>query len=382
MTNLLGIHLTLLLGPTLPVPAPPGLLEALQQVQVTHDDSGVSGFQITFKVGRSSPLDLIDYGVLSNPLLLKPLNRVVILVRFGIVPQVLMDGFITHQELSPGSTPGTSTLTVTGEDAGVILDQDEKSEPHPAQNEVLIANKIILSYRRYGLLPVVIPPATLDFPVPVERVPTQQGTDYDYLKQIAKRYGYVFFVRPGPAPMTSTAYWGPPPQFGVPQRALSVNLGVETNVESLQFGSNARAPVLMEGHLQDNRTNRSLPVKTVASTRAPLSAQPAWLVQQPNVRRRQFRQSGLNVAQAYGRAQGATDASVHGTVTANGKLDALRYGALLQPRSLVDLRGAGWRHDGSYYVKKVVHTVEIGGYKQEFTLCRDGWGSLKPVVLA
>jgi hypothetical protein len=381
MMNLQGVHLTLLIGPTVPVPAPPDLLESLEQIQVTHADSGISGFELTFKVGRSGPLDLIDYGVLRNPLLLKPFNRIVLMVTFGIVPQVLMDGFITHQQLSPGSGPGTSTLTVIGEDASVMLDLKETPAEHPAQDETIIANKIILSYAQYGLIPMVIPPLVIDPPVPTDRIPSQQVTDYAYLQQMAERYGYVFFITPGPVPLTSTAYWGPPPRLSVPQKALSVNLGAETNVDQISFSTNSQATVMMDGQVQDRLTNQTMPVRTLASTRVPLSSQPAWLAQQPNVRRRQLHQSGLNVAQAYARAQGETDASVDGTLTASGGLNALTYGALLQPRGLVGLRGAGYRHDGIYYVKSVTHTVKIGEYKQQFNLNRDGWGSLTPVVL-
>jgi hypothetical protein len=71
---LLGIHLNLLIGPTVAVPAPPMLTEALDSVQVTHSDEGRSGFQITFEVGRSGPSDLLDYRLLGSPLL-KPFNR-------------------------------------------------------------------------------------------------------------------------------------------------------------------------------------------------------------------------------------------------------------------------------------------------------------------
>jgi len=368
MINLQGIRVTLLIGPTVPVPAPPGLLQSLEQLKVTFDDSGASGFEITFRIGRASPGELVDYGVLRNPLLFNPLNRVIVLITFGIVPQVLMDGFITHQELSPGAGPGTSTLTVIGEDASVILDQEKKSAEHPMQDETIIAYKLILSYAQYGLVPAVIPPIPVDPPLLTERIPSQQGTDLAYLKQMAARYGYVFFITPGPVPMTSTAYWGPPPRLGVPQKALSVNLGAETNVDQIT------------GRVQDRVTGLALPVATFASTRVPLSARPAWLVQQPNVRRRQFRESGLNVAQALGRAQGETDASVDSTVTATGELDALRYGALLHARGLVGLRGVGDQNDGIYYVKSVTHTVKVGEYKQQFTLSRDGWGSLTPVV--
>ena len=59
--SLLGIHLTLLIGPMVPLPAPPTLVEALQSVEVTQSDEGRSGFQLSFAVGRSGPLDLFDY---------------------------------------------------------------------------------------------------------------------------------------------------------------------------------------------------------------------------------------------------------------------------------------------------------------------------------
>ena len=128
--SLLGIHLTLMMGPTIAVPVPFSIAEALTSVQVTHNDSGASGFQLTFQVGRSGPLDLLDYGLLTNPLL-RPFVRVILLVRFAIAPQVLMDGIITQIQLSPSNEPGASTLTVTGEDVSVMMDleQEQSSDP-------------------------------------------------------------------------------------------------------------------------------------------------------------------------------------------------------------------------------------------------------------
>jgi len=67
-------------------------------------------------------------------------------------------------------------------------------------------------------------------------------------------------------------------------------------------------------------------------------------------------------------------------IHATGELDALRYGDLLMPRALVDLRGAGYSNDGTYYVKSVTHTIKTGEYKQRFTLTREGIGALSPVV--
>src|SRR3954462_473623 len=111
----LQLALTLLVGPTVAVPAPPTLIDALDRIEVTHSDQGRSGFQITFTAGRGGMTGLMDYPLLSLPLL-QPFSRVIIMLTFNAVPQVLMDGIITHQQLQPSNDPGASTLTITGED--------------------------------------------------------------------------------------------------------------------------------------------------------------------------------------------------------------------------------------------------------------------------
>jgi hypothetical protein len=352
---LLGVHLTLLIGPSVAVPAPSPLMEALQSVEVRHSDDSQSAFQVTFQVGRSGPADLLDYSLVSNPLF-KPFNRVILVVTFGAVPRVLIDGVITHQQLTPSQQPGASTFTITGEDVSLMMDREEKSVEHPAQDETIIALKLIASYARYGLIPMVIPPLVIDPPIPIERIPVQQGTDLDYLRRMAARHAYVFYVLPGPAPFTNRAYWGPPVRLGVPQPALTINMAADTNVESFSVRNNPLEPTLVDGQVQDRTTNQTVPVKTFASLRPPLAAFPAWLVNQPNVRRTKLRQSGLNAVQAFARAQAMTDVSID-SVVAEGELDALRYGHILEPRGLVGVRGAGYLHDGFWYVKRVTHRI-------------------------
>jgi hypothetical protein len=376
--SLLGTHLTLLIGPNVPVPAPPAFLEALESVTVTHSDEGRSGFQIMFRAGRSTA-DILDYALLSSPLL-RPLNRVILVVTFGAMPQVLMDGMITDQQFAPSNQPGESTLTVTGEDVSVMMDLEEKSVEHPAQPEVVIALKLIASYAQYGLIPMVIPPPSIDVPLPTERIPVQQGTDLEYLQQMATRFGYVFYVTPGPAPLTNTAYWGPPVRVGVPQKAISVNMGPNTNAAISNSRYDSLTPTFVAGQVQDRRANQVLPVQTFASTRLPLVSQPAWATQ-PQVRTRQFRQSGLDTMQAFTRAQAETDASTDQVVEVTGELDASRYEALLQPRGLVGVRGVGYSYDGLYYVKRVTHNIRKGEYQQNFTLTREGLGAISPVVI-
>jgi hypothetical protein len=388
-----GTHLTLMMGPTIALPAPEPVMEALDRVEVTHQDQGRSGFQLTFQAGRPGPADVLDYSLLRNPLF-RPFTRVVLMVTIGAVPQVLMDGVVTHQQTSPSSQPGASTVTLTGEDVSVMMDLKQKQQPWPAMPEPAVVAAIVAQYAQYGLVPLPVPPPSLDLPLPIERTPMQVHTDLGYLQEMAGRYGYVFYVDPGPAPMSSLAYWGPPPRVGLPQRALSVNVGPESNVDQIGFSYNALAPNTVAFRIQDRQTQSQFGMETFASTRPPLAMEPALIVNQPNVRRvhmgtvsvsrrneEEQQASGLAIAQAIARAQGMTDSSTDNVVTASGTLDASRYGGLLKPRGLVALRGAGFTNDGLYYVKSVSHSISRGEYKQRFTLTREGTGSLVPAVL-
>jgi hypothetical protein len=376
--TILGIRLTLLAGPTVPVPPSRSLTEAVTSVQVTHSDEGRSGFQIVFQVGRNR-LNYLDFPLLQSDQF-KPFARVILLVSLGVLPQVLMDGIITNQQLSPSNDSGGSTLTITGEDVSIMMDRQERNVGHPAQSEAVIATKIIGQYAQYGLVPLVIPPPALDNPTPVERVPTQQGTDLAYLQEMARRYNYVFYLSPGPAPGTNTAYWGPLIRQGVPQPALSYDLGPATNVESLDFQNDALSPTGVIGQVQDRLTNLTLPISSLSSLLPALSGNPPDLSNFLTAGQQVFRANGQNAVQAFAQAQAQADASTRNVVTAEGELNALRYGNILQARSLVGLRGVGLSYSGNYYVKKVTHTITSQAYKQRFTLAREGLGAAIPLV--
>ncbi len=371
-----GIRLTFLIGRSQPRPVPSWLLGIFESLEVTLDDEGRSGFQILFRIGRIGPTGRSDYRVFKETLL-DPFNRVVILVTFNGQQRVLMDGVITNHQFAPNRMPGSSTLAVTGEDVSLIMDLEEKIVEHPAQEETTIVTKIIEAseYAEYKLQPTVIPLPIRDCPNRNERIPIQHCTDLQYLQHLAQRHGYVFYIIPGPLPLTNTAYWGPPNRLGRSQSALSVNMGPNTNVTSINFQYNALAPMRIAGQVPDKDTNQPQLVQILSGTRPPLVTEPG-LATQNRRRTALFDQAcNLNQRQVLSRAQGMTDKSTDEVVSVSGELDVLRYGDLLQPRSLVNLRGVGGSYDGQYYVKRVTHTIREEDYQQTFTLTREGVGS-------
>ena len=125
-----GIHLTLMIGPAVPAPVPKEVIDALTSVRVTTSTQGPSAFQLTFELSTKSPLHTIFLLSGQAPI---PMIRVIVVVTVNGQKTVLIDGVMTNHEVSPGQTPSTSVLTVTGEDLSRIMDYIEfDGIPYPA----------------------------------------------------------------------------------------------------------------------------------------------------------------------------------------------------------------------------------------------------------
>jgi hypothetical protein len=291
-----------------------------------------------------------------------------------------MDGIITNQQSRPGPEPGTVLLSLTGEDVSVMMDREDVNAAHPVQPDIVIVNKLILKYARFGLIPLAIPPAAMGFPLPTDPPPTQNGTDYAYLNELAEKYNFVFYVMPGPAPLTNIAYWGPKIRVGIPQRALTVDMGHATNVEDISFEHDARKPTTYTGEVQDPLTGARLPILALLAAQVPLASMPTLATNFTHVKRVQVRDSGEDYLSALGKYMAKVEESTDNVVTGRGSVDALKYDAVLAPRGLVGVRGAGLLYDGFYYVKSVTHTLRRGSYRQDFVITREGLGTTTPVV--
>jgi hypothetical protein len=404
---ILGVHMSLFMGPTFAVPAPLPITEALAAVEITQTDTGRSGFRLTFHVGRSGPWDLPDYRLLLNPLL-RPWNRVILMVRFNLLPTVLIDGFITQFDLVPSEDPGGSTLVVTGEDVSVMMTLEQTVFQYPGLTEQAQVVAILAKYAVLGWTGGIIDvPTVPDPPGVTHEWPTQNASDYDYLQHLASSHGFAFYVRPGPLPNTNIPYWGPAvPKDAFAQvaelPALTVNTGPATNVNSVSFNYDALAPEMVLGDAVEPTTNVPVPVvMPPISTDLPLEAIPAAVnqglktrVSRPGPRTESERKPpwedareaartalGLSLPQAFERARARVNDSSQNAVTATGELDALRYGAPLMARSVVDLRGAGYTNDGYYFVQGVTHSISTGRYTQQFSLRRAGVGTVVPLVV-
>ena len=357
------VRLQLFFGPAVPVPAPKALMDALQEVKVEAGaGDSQSGFELTFAIPKGSPVQALF------PVDL-PILRVVIAVALRGTTEVLVDGLVTHHDLSANGP--TLTLHVKGKDLTDVMNLIPfDGLPYPAMPDVARVALILAKYVALGCVPMPIPTISIDVPIPTEQIPTQKGTDYQYLKWLANQNGYVFYLEPGPVPGASIAYWGPEIRIGIPQPALNLGLdSVHDNVSTLNFTFDKDRKEMPIVYIQDalSKAPIPIPIPDLTPLSPPLGAIPPL---PPKIKK--INETG-NLKPVAALLRGIAYAAQHAdSVFATGSLDVARYGHVLRSRRLVGVRGVGAAYDGLYYVTRVTHEIKRGSYTQSFSLARNG----------
>ena len=362
-----NVRMSLMVGPAVPLPAPREVLDALQSVKVMAGSGATqSGFELTFRLSKRSPLHTLFLLTGGSSL---PIMRVVIVASMGGTSDVLIDGVMTRHEISSGE--GGPTLTVRGTDLTALMDYiDLDGIPYPAMPPAVRVLAILAKYAAFGVIPMVIPSVIPDVPIPVDRIPRQQGSDYAYVRYLAHKVGYVFYINPGPVPGMSRAYWGPEIKVGQPQPALNVDLDApHNNVESLSFTFDKEKKEMPVVFIQEPTTKVPIPIPIPDIT--PLN--PPLGVVPPIPPRITLLGDTTKMSPLAAAMSGLAYAAQHSdAVFGSGSLDVVRYGHILKSRQLVGVRGAGEAFDGLYYVSDVTHSIKRGEYKQSFSLARNG----------
>jgi hypothetical protein len=368
-----GVHLSLLMGPIAVSPVRREVIDALTSVQVTVGSGQRSGFQLTFALSKNSVLTrtLIPAGYFD------PMIRVILVVTVNGTPNVLMDGLITRQQMTPSSEPGQSTFVIMGEDVSQAMDLVEVPKfpflAMPAETRVAL---IIAKYAMFGIVPLVVPSILIDIPNPIDKIPIQEGSDLAYITQLANDVGYVFYIEPGPLPAMNTAYWGPEKKVGTPQRALTVNWDAPTNVESINFTYDGLSKTLYFMYIQEPFTPAKailpVPMLDITPLNPSLGAKPPIPFHVKEITAEKDAKGTAKYTPLQAAAIGLAKTSQKSDmISGSGSLDVVRYGGLLKARQLVGVRGAGEAYDGLYFVRSVTTSMKRGEMKQSFTLSRN-----------
>ncbi|WP_431819298.1 hypothetical protein [Burkholderia sp. F1] len=365
-----GFYLTLMMGGFCANPVPQTVIDALVSVQVSTTVGSQGGFQLKFAWSKASALAQLHANGFFDPR-----QRVIVAVTVNGATEVLMDGIVTKQDLTPSNVAGKSTLTVTGLDLTALMDFiDLSGIPYPAMPMFVIVEAILAKYAPLGVVPLALPPLLALIQNPIERFLKQDGTDYRYVTKLASDVGAVFYLDPGPTPGRSLAYWGPDltKLLGGSQPALSIDFDGSTTLDSLNFSyDGALATTYMVTIVEQNsQIPIPIPIPSIDLLKASQAAHAPTPLKFTQLKPIANKDPVGAALAALGKLFERFDVA-----TATGQLDVLRYGRVFKARQLCAVRGGGQYYDGLYYVKSVTHEIKRGQYKQSFTLARGGTGA-------
>jgi hypothetical protein len=378
-----GVTYTVLIGlPPLPLPFP--LLNALQKIEVDTSTEMASVFRLRFGMSRT---DFGDWDVLMpqyEETVFRPLTPVQIRVKVGIdIPKAIINGYITNQRVLYDDEGGASAMEITGMDATLLMNLQEKVISWPMPNDGAVAAAI---FAQYAILPMVSP--SLPFNVDPTDMTVQRGTDIRFLRRLAQRNGFECFVQPQPQSGLDIGYFGPPSNIpGTQEAVLNVKMGAQTNVSEFKIRYDMVKPTMAVSAGVDVMTRAPVvavsivpvvtppPVGGLYPLGVPMGVQDATgrALAGPHpppmvlpAQTGQMSLPGLAVVTQAISNRSSWAIAAEGTAGADA-------GVLYAGRT-VNIRGLGLAFNGAYYVTRVSHVLDCGAYTQKFEARRNALG--------
>src|SRR5215216_6455137 len=128
-------------------PALPAVLDAVQEIEVEASTEVASMFRLRIGISKTA---IGDWSVLQEDLF-RPLVPVSVRVQTGLgIPEAIINGYVTGQQVTYADEPGQSVLEVTGMDATLLMNLQEKVTLWPNMPDNAIATAI---FGQYAVIP-------------------------------------------------------------------------------------------------------------------------------------------------------------------------------------------------------------------------------------
>lgn len=307
---------------------------------------------------------------LDNPLLAL-WNRLVIRVGYADNQEDLIDGYITHLDVSlSGSGAKESYLDVTGMDTSAVMDLEDNQRAWPNKRDSDIAQAIFADHRlRWevedtGVVHDVNHATIL-----------QSESDIRFLQRLAARNGFECFVK-GNRGFFRSADLEQPPQKPLQFAGASITAGA-ANLIALHLAVDGTPPTRLaiqrvdpfEKVVDQDRLNelaeQPLGRRALESLRTDVRPGTRLLRGEPVIAKQELR---ARLRAGYQAASGF--------VVASGDVDGRSYGAVLRAKRLVTIKSVSATHSGTYYVTRVRHVLTADNYVQSFEARRNAIGAL------
>ncbi|HEV2415936.1 MAG TPA: contractile injection system protein, VgrG/Pvc8 family [Candidatus Dormibacteraeota bacterium] len=339
-------------------PAPADVIASVKEVEVESTVDAASILRLRLAIAQT---EQDDWTLLKDDLF-KPLTPLSISVSIGTQNRTLLNAYVATTDVSYSATPGESTCEVIALDATMLMNLEEKVTAWANQSDSDIANAVLQKYNLGADVHSV--PGSLKDP---EGTPMQRGTDSRFLRRLAQRNGFEFYIQPTPSG-TDQAYFGPPKLSDPFQAVISLNVGLGTNVTEFKVSYHMLRPTTVVAATLDVPSKSPQPVSVSTASTNQLGNQSVLSRVSTTPVLRPAQTGLMHSADLNAMAQGVVDRSSW-ALEAEGTIGP--DVGVLRPGLNLNVRGAGAAYSGTYYVVSVTHRITLDGYLQRFRAWRN-----------
>lgn len=279
----------------------------------------------------------------------------------------LITGKITALNPSFPST-GVPTLSVQGYDLSFCLQKSvvKKKRTFDKEKDYGAVAKKIASEHKLGVVNIK---STIK---PCEKITQNPGeSDYNFLKRLADRFGYEFFIR------NKELYFRKPRDYE--EEVMTLEWGKELISFNPRLSTaKVVSKVTVKGHNQKNPAKPIIGIATLKDIgfkepKAKSAAESVKTCQKKEVETSEhdFPVCDEEDAKALAKALliKANNSVIEGSCECIGIPE-------LRPGTNVQIEGIGKRFSGKYYIKSVKHSIGDSGYTVSFEVRRGGFGTI------
>ena len=295
-------------------------------------------------------------------------SEITILVPTNDGVTALVKGPVRGQQIHLKHGGEGSVLDVLGADSTLAMDREDKGHIWPDVTDTQIVSTIL---QQHGFKELDVQDTPGSHPENKHAL-VQRDTDLAFVRRLAARNGFLFWVTYDATTKSETAHFKRPTLDSAPAAELVINLtDPRANVDALDITWDAEAPSSTDAGEVDLNTGNDIdgsvsvsPLTSLAATRfAAIGASPRSLHLSVPVD---------DAGDLQARSEGAL-IDAEWFLCARGQTSMHALGKVLRAHTVVKLRGAGARHSGKWFCHSVRHYIDATEHRMEFELIRNGW---------
>jgi len=278
----------------------------------------------------------------------------------------LVKGPVTGQHIHLEHGGACSFVEVSGCDTSIAMDRETQTV---LWADVADSDAVSSIFSRYGFTPDVEVTSAGHFET--KHTLVQRDTDLRFVQRLARRNGFLFWITCNELGI-ETAHFKRAPLESDPDNDLIINLE-SNNVEVVDISWDVERPTSVVAAQLDLNDKSDID-GTVAQS--PLTSLGALTLNSIAAGTRSIHLVAPvdDAGDLHGRAEGALiEAGWFIRATCKTTVNALKK--LVRAQTVINLRGAGTRFSGKYFVTGVKHTIDAAQHRMEVELSRNGWGA-------